>query len=168
MTTASNMSKNFSLKLSNTFHTICLNESIIHFLFRFEGFRGVTAFVMDKFEATAQMKMFYNLLLDARNKTYWVVFTEKEINSSENIVKTVYPGFFTFQYIVDDSHFKLLPNNNFLLSYFQLKEPEISLSSGMIIKKSHSVLKMAFSTHLLVVNIDLQEYFFNENIFKNR
>lgn len=63
-----------------------------HFLFRCGSVRDVTAFVMEKFESPVQMKMFYNLLLDASNKTYWVVFTEKDINSSDNMVKTVYPG----------------------------------------------------------------------------
>lgn len=74
-----------------------IKQNAIPILFRYElgngnKFRGTTAFVMEKIEPNLKMKLFYNLLLDANKQTYWVTFTEREINSSECIVKTVNPG----------------------------------------------------------------------------
>lgn len=94
MTIASNMSKDLIEQIVDKRNKIKCN---FHSFFRYElgngnKFRGTTAFVMEKIEPNMKMKLFYNLLLDANKQTYWVTFTETEINSSECIVKTVNPG----------------------------------------------------------------------------
>ncbi|XP_031639371.1 uncharacterized protein LOC116351412 [Contarinia nasturtii] len=114
-----------------------------------EKFHGKTTFLFENNDSSAQMSLFYHLLLDATGDIHWVAFSENDLNSTVQFSKTVFPVMRTddgIEFQNDYVRFLVTIGETSLKIYPYITEWDLQNICFKKINDSHSIFRYEISS----------------------